>query len=369
LKFSELEETYQDFYVPQFQISVNGKDLLDRKDPVEVFGVTVNNTLDGADDFAFTVNNPVEPESREFPYLVDGRFEVGADVLIQAGYVDKIKPLLKGLITSVDVSFPSNGVSQLTIKGFDYSHKMMKKKLSESFGSTDEPVKFSDIVNQIAGKEEYRLGTDNIVDTGQKHRLVKQDRESDYDFIKKKLADRIGFEVFVFEDNIYFRPPASNKEEVLTMLEWGKTLLQFSPQVNIANQVTEVQVRGWNPDNQEPIVGRARRGDEHGRDRRRQSGGDRVEASQGSVVRHYWIPVADQQEADRLAGSILDKLSEGFVKGTGECIGIPDILPGNNIELNGLGSKFSKKYYIEKTTHSITTSGYKTTFTVKENTI
>ena len=73
--------------------------------------------------------------------------------------------------------------------------------------------------------------------------------------------------------------------------------------------------------------------------------------------------------ADAMAKAILNKMSEGFVKGTGECIGLPLVKPGTTIQLEGIGKKFSKTYYIEKTTHSIGTSGYKTTFTVKDNAI
>ncbi len=50
-------------------------------------------------------------------------------------------------------------------------------------------------------------------------------------------------------------------------------------------------------------------------------------------------------------------------------MGIPDIVAGENIRLEGLGKKFTKTYYIEKAVHNISGSGYKTTFNVKENTI
>ena len=86
-------------------------------------------------------------------------------------------------------------------------------------------------------------------------------------------------------------------------------------------------------------------------------------------MQYIWRPINSQEEAENLARSILNKISEGLVKGSGECLGIPKIMPGMNIELTGLGKKFSKVYYIEKTIHSVSSSGYKTTFHVKENMI
>lgn len=367
MKFSELQKKYQHFYAPNFRIKVKGKDIL--KEKVEVFSVTVNNTLEGADDFSFVTSNPFDLGSGEFTYLKEGSlFEVNNEVEISVGYGDNknLKTILQGLITGVDVSFPSNGVSQLTVKGFDFSHKMMKEKRSENYGSSDQPVTYSEIVRKIIREQGYKLETGKIVDTRERHRQIKQDRESDWDFIKNKLANAINFELFVFGKDLYFRPPASDKSEVITTLKWGQTLFSFAPEVNAASQVREVEVRGWDPAAQQPIIGRGRPADLHGRDRSGSSGAE--EAEQG-VVHHVWQPVSSQKEADDLARSILNKISEGFVKGNGECIGIPDILPGNNIELAGLGKRFSKVYYIEKATHSISASGYKTTFSVKENMI
>jgi phage protein D len=364
MQFSNLSKNYHNFYAPAFVIEVQGKDLV--KEAVEVFGVTVNLTLEGAADFSFTVNNPFK--SGDFVYLKNGLFNVGNDAVIKFGYGDRsrLTTLLVGLITAVDVSFPSNGISQLSIKGFDLLHKTMKEKISKNWGS-DKPIKYSEIAKKIAGK--HQLTTKKIEDTGEPHRQIKQDRESDYDFLKKKLAEKIGFEVFAFEKDLYFRPPANDKKDVITTVEWGKTLISFSPQINLGSQVSAVEVRGWDPAKQKPIVGKAKRGQERGRDRDRQSGGDAVKKSQGETTRHYWRPVPDKREAEDLAKSILDRLSEGFVTGNGECIGIPEILPGQNIELAGLGERFSKVYYLHKVTHAVSSSGYKTTFSVKENTI
>ncbi|MNG17927.1 phage late control protein GPD [compost metagenome] len=66
---------------------------------------------------------------------------------------------------------------------------------------------------------------------------------------------------------------------------------------------------------------------------------------------------------------MLNKRAEQFVTGRAEAIGIPDLLPGSRIALQGLGRMFSTVYYIEETSHSMDASGYRTTIKVKGNMI
>ncbi|MFQ5628288.1 MAG: phage late control D family protein [bacterium] len=369
MDFVDSSKLNRNFYVPAFAIKVGKNDLLDKR--VEVFGVTVNNTLEGADDFSFTVNNPFNASRTEFKYLENKFFDVGKEVKIKVGYGDrsKLPTILHGIITSLDVSFPSNGISQLTVKGFDFSHKMMKGKDSKTWGSDNRPIKYSDIVKEIATRPEYGFKVSNVENTLEEHPQVKQKNESDYDFIKKKLANEISYEVFVIGKDFYFRPRANTKSEVVTTLQWGQTLISFTPEINTADQVNEVEVRGWNPARQKAIVGKASQGQEQGRDGGRKTGSDVMASIQKQVINHVWQPVFSKKEADDIAKSILEKTALEFVKGNGECIGLPGIMPGKNIELRGLGETFSKIYYIEKATHTVSTSGYKTTFSVKENSI
>lgn len=95
-----------------------------------------------------------------------------------------------------------------------------------------------------------------------------------------------------------------------------------------------------------------------------------IEDQYGDAEEHITdSPVSSQQEADTLTSSMLNRQSEGLISGTAECIGLPEIRAGENIRLEGLGRKFSRRYYIESARHTISSSGYNTSFNVKENTI
>ena len=78
------------------------------------------------------------------------------------------------------------------------------------------------------------------------------------------------------------------------------------------------------------------------------------------------LPVHTQDAANQRAKAILASRSRLFVKGKGNCIGVPDIVPGISIDLKGLGKNFSKTYYITAATHNCDTSGYKVSFNCEE---
>lgn len=354
----DLEKKYRNFYVPAVQIKVEGEDLF--RSGVEISSVNVENTLEGADSFSFVVNNSYDTIRRELKW-VDRSLAPGRGVEIKMGYTDKLELIMLGLISSVRVTYPAAGLPSLEVSGFDLSHKMMKGKQSPSWPPD---IKDSDIAKKIASK--YGLKS-AVEDTRVKYPEVKQDQESDFDYLTR-LARRNHFEFFVFGKTLYFRAPANDEAPVLN-LEWGKTLVSFSPEINLGEQVSEVEVRGWDVKTKKEIIGKAKAGDEQGKDGGK-TGSQMVNDifKQKTIVR-LRLTVYSQEEAENRARAILNRHAEGLVKGNGESIGIPELLSGKNIKLNSLGKKFSKTYYVERTNHSVGSSGYRTTFSVKENTI
>lgn len=356
MTFEEIARKYSNFYAPGFQVIIEGEDIL-KKDLVEVTEVTFEDMLEGADRFSISINDPGAK------WLDKGLFEPGKEVEVKMGYLDKLATMIVGEIISLRPSFPADGTPKLEISGYDLSHQFTRVSKYRSFQN----MKDSDVVGAIASEAKHKLGTQTET-TDTVHPFIVQDRQTDYDFIKS-LADRNSFEFLVRERTLYFQKTRINRSAITT-LEYGSSLLSFSPELNTADQVSEVTVRGWNPATKEEIVGRARRGSEEARQSGGRSGGDMVESIYGAVeARVLDRPVFTQQEADSLARSRLNRVAEGLIKGSAQCIGIPEIRAGENIELTGLGKKFSKKYYIERSTHTMSGSGYTTTFEVKENTI
>jgi len=48
---------------------------------------------------------------------------------------------------------------------------------------------------------------------------------------------------------------------------------------------------------------------------------------------------------------------------------LPDLVPGDNIDLNGIGDTYGGKYYVDEVTHSFSSGEYRSDFTLERNEI
>lgn len=374
LNILQIEKARKDFYAPSFNVVAAGKSLVPDL-YLEVSSVEIDNLLDAADRFSFVIVNAFDVTRREFLKVGNKTlpefFEFGLPIEISMGYGDRAKltPMLSGIVTEISTSFPSSGVPQLTVSGYDHSYCLTKGTKSENW----ENKRDSDVVKQIA--QRYGL-TPRVEETSVVHPKIEMSQENAAQFIKK-LADRNGFEWFVStKKELFFRTPDNDARGAIE-LAWGRGLVSFSPEIKLSEQVSEVEVHGWNVKTKKAIVGHARKGDEPGRDtssaggKKRASGAEYVQKVCGRDTATLRVrePVFSQQEADRRAQAILARRAEGFVGGRGESIGIPELKADTNVTLQGLGDFFNTTFYVNQTTHTVNSSGYRTTFEVKDTTI
>lgn len=373
LNILQIEQARRNFYAPNFNVIVSGQSLV-LKLHLEVISVQVDHVLDAADRFSFVINNAFSVSTREF-VEVDGRtlpefFEFGAPVEIRMGYGDRaaLDRMLTGIVTEVSTSFPSSGAPQLTVSGSDHSYGLGKGTKSQTW----DQKKDSDVVRLIA--VDYGL-TPKVENTSVEHPKIQMSQESPRKFLNR-LAERNGFEWSVVDKDLLFQSPANDERGVIE-LAWGRGLVSFSPEIKLSEQVSKVEVYGWNVQKKEKIVGKAKKGDEPGRDQTRKSGKPRASGAEylrrvtpdDAATLRVREPVFSQQQADQRAKAILTRRAEGFVGGRGESIGIPELRPKTNVVLQGLGDLFSTTFYVQQTTHTVNSSGYRTTFQVKDTTI
>jgi phage protein D len=373
LTIAQIEPARDNFYAPAFDVAVSGRSLV-RDLRLEVVSVQVEQVLEGADRCTFVLNNAFDITRRDFIKVGDAPlpefFAFGAQIEIRVGYGDRagLTLVFAGLITEFATSFPSSGLPQVTISGYDHAYRLTKGAQSKNW----EGKKDSDVARQVA--QDYNLEP-HVEDTRVVHPKIERSQENAWQFLAR-LARRNGFEFFVVQKALFFRSPANDKQGDIE-LAWGRGLVSFSPEINLSQQVTQVEVHGWNIQTKQPIVGRARKGDEPGRDRARPSGRTRASGAEylqkvvkkDEGVLRVREPVFSQQQADQYARALLKRRAEGFVGGRGESIGIPEITPNANVTLRGLGDLFNTTFYVHQATHTVDSSGYRTTFQVKDTTI
>jgi phage protein D len=59
---------------------------------------------------------------------------------------------------------------------------------------------------------------------------------------------------------------------------------------------------------------------------------------------------------------VLAEHAEKFVTARGTMIGQPDLRPGDNVEIDGVGRRFTGRYHVTKVSHVINQQGYLTEF-------
>ena len=74
-----------------------------------------------------------------------------------------------------------------------------------------------------------------------------------------------------------------------------------------------------------------------------------------------------KEEAKALAVSLLRERAYEFLQATGQAIGLPDMRPGDNVVIKGIGKRFSGQYYVTKVEHTIGNNGYLTGFDVRRS--
>src|SRR6478752_8380117 len=156
------------------------------------------------------------------------------------------EPLIEGEITALEAEFDSTGTFTI-IRGYDQAHRLFRGRRTESYIQSTA----SDVVTQVARRAGLKVGT--VESTSTVHPHLSQGGVTDWEFLDR-LAREIGYEVTVQNGALDFRKPetaqsapsaAGPAQSNPLVLKMGSDLLRFRSVVTSAEQVKEVQVRGW----------------------------------------------------------------------------------------------------------------------------
>jgi uncharacterized protein len=366
LKDLEQDPVHDRFYAPAFLIRVGGLDLL-RDLFLAVTSVSVDLKERTAGRFSFTVASSFDWKSHDFQSKDATRmdlltvFAFGSRVEIALGYVSRLPVMIRGFVTEISASFAAGSTPQLTISGVDGLYPLTVGTRTRDW--EDEP---ESVVAETLAMEAH-LDAD-VDPTHPVFRRIDQTNENDLAYLLK-LAKKYGATFYERNGTLRFGQRRRDAAPVAE-LTWGEGLLSFSPEANLARQIAEVRVHGRSETPGREIVGTAKVGDESGVDPGGVTGGGQfITFLASNPVLKVRAPVKTQAEADALARAILNERAQKFVTGSGECVGLPEILPDTRLSLNRLGRAFSKTYYVTEATHKIDGSGYRTTFKVDEGSL
>lgn len=354
---------------PKFAIKINGSDASDVGNPPLgslLSSVDVESSLSLPDSMVLEFHDP------ERKVIEEGGIQVGTTLEVSATYDggdgSSETVLASGEVTSVEVHFGPEGTSTV-VRGLDKSHVLFKGQKTQAF----QQMNASDVVQQLAS--DAGLGVGQIDATDTTFPVVTQANQSDWDFIQQ-LAQESNRIAYVQQGDLYFvkHPDTSSAPDVLGSITDDQGPLQLVVGMNVhrldatltgAEQVSAIEMRGWDPDNKQALVGSGDAGTSMMSAGGGWSPSDLAGLVGGKTFVATHIPINDQSAADTAASALAEKMGQAFVEIDGEVDGMPQLVAGVAISLSLCGDPFDGKYVVSAARHTFDFhAGYRTQFTV-----
>ncbi len=354
-EFSKFAKKYGEFLAPDFAVIIGGKNLIEQD--VEVVKLSVKLSTSKSDEFSITANNAYDVKDNTFFFGRDEyreMIQVGQAAEVKLGYGSKLETVFLGTVENVASSFPAGGQPQVSVSGYDKSRKMMKNA-----GFMRAKDKADDKLVRFFAEDTYGFPKVVIDATDLKRRDRVQVNVSDYEFLQD-LAKENSREFFVTGDRFVFRKRPTNVTPVVTLV-WGESLIDFNSQTNLASQVKAITVSGCGEKDTEPVEATVKISD---------VGVPKELASiieKTGATKRFVANVAEVAEAEQKARSKFEEMTSALLTGSGSCIGLPDIVVGETLKLEGLTEEFNGLYEITDVTHNVGTGGYTTQFELQRS--
>jgi uncharacterized protein len=387
-----------DFYVPGYKIIISGKELRYEHD---IQTVTYTDSLNAIDSCDFTVNNwdpdklsrgKEKAADSPFKYSDEDTFIPWQDMELWMGYyragTEDFKRMLVGEISTMSPNFPASGASTLTVRALNMFHRFRIKQATrvflKQFESDIAKSLVEDIDKDLREKtSQLRLHMDDDEIKRNKEietktaptPFLEMHNQFPIVFLLQRARD-IGYDLTMTPDvqdeqgnprliTFHYRPSSEVNSRTYT-LEWGRSLVSFQPTLQTAHQVSEVTVRGWDPQGKTKFEATATRADmaKEGVVSPADVGVTESPLAQKLeiIVQH---PVKSKDEAQKVAIETFKQLAQGLVEAKGKTVGLPDLRSGRKIEIKGVGKRFSGTYMVTSTTHTIGDGGYTTDFSAR----
>ncbi|MEH2247653.1 VgrG-related protein [Nostoc sp.] len=284
-------------------------------------------------------------------------FEASTTEDLDFQVAEKEERLIEGEITGIEVKFSHTSEAHIIVHGYDVSHRLHRGRYNRSFlNCTD-----TDIVRRVAQEAKIKIG--QLDASGASHEYVFQENQTNMEFLRERAA-KIGFELFVQDNNIHFCKP---KSDGFLKLKWLEDITSFDVRVTSAEQVSSVQVNSWDYGNKKLISETASKeqlvtdtGNGDG-----SSTSQKFKMKQPPKMIVVDQPVATPKEAKQMAQALCNELGGEFVTADAKAVGNPTIRPGKVVTLENMGTRYSGKYYITGTCHRYIHRDYTTNFTVR----
>jgi phage protein D len=273
--------------------------------------------------------------------------------------------LVEGEVTALEAEFDSTGTFTV-IRGYDQAHRLFRGRRTETYTQ----VTASDVATTVARRAGLKIG--EVQSTSTVHDQLSQGGISDWVFLEN-LARQVGYEIAVRDGAFTFgkpKPasdaPAANGQTDANpfVLKGGTDLLRFRSVVTSADQVKQVEVRGWDVAAKKALVSTAPAQTKSAQlptiDPQKIASvfGDPVHSVTDEAYR-------SQAEVEAAAGAVAETIAGAFAEFEGVARGNPKLRANAPISIENIGDPFDGKYIITSSRHRYDpVTGYTTAFAV-----
>lgn len=289
----------------------------------------------------------------------NSKFDIGKEIEVKfknrAASSGTFVSVFKGEIVSLQPEYTEGLQMTMTIIAFDKMHRLNRGRKSRAFLQMSD----SDIISKLARESSV---TASVASTSTQNDFIAQDNVTNLAFIQM-LARRNNFEITC--DNGTMNVKARQQGSPVATLTAGQQLLYFRPHLTTTEQVSKVQVKGWDMKTKAAVVGEATSTTSHPSIGYNKTG----IAASSTFGDAPWLELSPhatiQAVAAKMAEARLNELNAAFIQCEGRCLGNSAIKPGKLIKLEKLGTRFSGNYVVTVARHVYSDGIYETEFTVE----
>lgn len=344
--YSQLIKKYNNFLVPAIKIKIKGKDVL-ASGFIAVDNIAITLSLKQANVVRFNIINAYQIDKRCFNKDIKSTFALGSVFTVELGYGSSLIPVFKGFVETVQYELKE--IPELTITGADV-RRLMMNTVKKNY-----PYVVQNYFNAFTElMQTYKKICNSFVIDKTQDKLVQVIQNcSDFDFVTKNLCEKANREFFVIADKAYFLEKMKYSAPIIS-LGIGNGLISFSRKLKYLHE--ELKVIGVDTDNKERI--------EVSKEIKAYDKQDCV-LSKAPVTIEVSSVINELNEANLKLDFLERQRLEKAQRGSGSCIGLPELIPGRYIKIEKFDEDADDIYYIQQIQHSFSIGdGFSTQFEI-----
>lgn len=293
----------------------------------------------------------------ECALVAETSFDLGVSLKLTARDKRGDSELFEGEVTGCEVRGGEMGTFSVVVVE-DLAHRLKRGRRVASY----QQMSADQIVAQLARQAGLNVGDQDS--TSVVYEFITQPGVSDWEFINH-LARENGRDVFVRGKTLHFRSlakaseapsPRTGATESPFVLEHGRNLTEVRTGASLRDQVTSLEVRGWDPERKQTLVAQRTVGSTPSRDVSWKAG-----EVGGEPLLLPFMPRASQNEVEMVAGAMAQEIAGALTELHTVVRGEPRLRLRSAVTLRGLGDQHDGRYTVTAVRHQYhPNTGYQT---------